>query len=493
MYEFCPYFTNDGTVGLFSSTDDDIYHSTYGALSESWQKFIIPSHLEQYINSHDNVKILDICYGIGYNTKAALNVFVNNSLKKKKYFKNKVSKKVINSFASTPSIATIYTDNLPNDSACESQFKNIKNNCENESVLNFCSEEIYSDNICFDSNTIITKNNCKISRRDSEDFVLKIKPRKMILIDAVDIDKVLIGLSPFITRGKSKFECGKTFISKFFKSNEVVSRFMQVKKRTNYKFNKLPKKLKLRKEVQMILLEKLFDQNPEIIEDSILKSLLSQNKFLMFYDKFMINYAIFYKNYRCKTNQKQNKLAFLHNIYYRYISRSYKNVQNLSKNNFIDLNFHPNDARLLIKEAFTKYDLIFLDAFTPAKCPALWTVEFFKELHLKLDNDGMILTYSNSAAIRNALLQNGFFVGKIYDKSSAKFVGTIATKNKSLVEYSLDARDLALINSKAGICFRDENLNLDNAEIIKNREYEVACSNLKSSTKVLKEFENAKN
>ena len=49
MYELCPYFTNDGSVGLFSKEDDDIYHSTYGALSESWEKFIIPGRLKEYL------------------------------------------------------------------------------------------------------------------------------------------------------------------------------------------------------------------------------------------------------------------------------------------------------------------------------------------------------------------------------------------------------------------------------------------------------------
>lgn len=96
MYELYPYFTNDGTVGLFSREDDDIYHSTYGALSESWQKFIIPSGLEEYLQTHNELKILDICYGIGYNSKTVLNVFINNATKNYKninFFKKIFSKK----------------------------------------------------------------------------------------------------------------------------------------------------------------------------------------------------------------------------------------------------------------------------------------------------------------------------------------------------------------------------------------------------------------
>ena len=46
MYELYPYFTNDGSVGLFSPEADDIYHSTYGALSEAYEKFILPANFD---------------------------------------------------------------------------------------------------------------------------------------------------------------------------------------------------------------------------------------------------------------------------------------------------------------------------------------------------------------------------------------------------------------------------------------------------------------
>lgn len=163
-------------------------------------------------------------------------------------------------------------------------------------------------------------------------------------------------------------------------------------------------------------------------------------------------------------------------------------MRNILQNNEIDINFYAEDARTFIKHTTNKYNFIFLDAFTPAKCPSLWTVNFFKELYSKLDDDGIILTYSNSAAIRNAFLQNGFTIGKTYDDNIKKFVGTVATKNKFLIEYELDERDLDLINSKAGICFEDEFLNLDNQTIIKNRESMFEKSALMSSSKVIKRY-----
>ena len=83
MYELYPYFTNDGSVGLFSPEADDIYHSTYGALSEAYEKFILPANFEEHFKNNNEIKILDICFGIGYNTKSFLNFFFEKLLHEK--------------------------------------------------------------------------------------------------------------------------------------------------------------------------------------------------------------------------------------------------------------------------------------------------------------------------------------------------------------------------------------------------------------------------
>ena len=74
MYKLYPYFTNDGSVGLFSPEADDIYHSTYGALTEAYEKFVLPANVKYFLKNNSQIKILDICYGIGYNTKSFLNM-----------------------------------------------------------------------------------------------------------------------------------------------------------------------------------------------------------------------------------------------------------------------------------------------------------------------------------------------------------------------------------------------------------------------------------
>lgn len=72
MYEFHPYFTNDGSVGLYSPEFNDIYHSATGALTEAYEKFILPVDMKNLLKK-DSIKVLDICYGIGYNSKSFLN------------------------------------------------------------------------------------------------------------------------------------------------------------------------------------------------------------------------------------------------------------------------------------------------------------------------------------------------------------------------------------------------------------------------------------
>ena len=65
--------TQDGSIGLYDKNLDEIFHSKFGAKTEAFEKFIEPA----LIYKDKPVKILDICYGIGYNTKCALEYFTN--------------------------------------------------------------------------------------------------------------------------------------------------------------------------------------------------------------------------------------------------------------------------------------------------------------------------------------------------------------------------------------------------------------------------------
>jgi tRNA U34 5-methylaminomethyl-2-thiouridine-forming methyltransferase MnmC len=72
----------DGTNTLYSKEFDEPYHSTKdGALHESLEKHVKPSFS---LNFHkDELTILDICFGLGYNTFATLYYIKKNNLKTK--------------------------------------------------------------------------------------------------------------------------------------------------------------------------------------------------------------------------------------------------------------------------------------------------------------------------------------------------------------------------------------------------------------------------
>lgn len=177
---------------------------------------------------------------------------------------------------------------------------------------------------------------------------------------------------------------------------------------------------------------------------------------------------------------------FLHNIYYNHLSRRYKKVDFKAAQSLFELNFHIKDARKTILEISDQYDYVFLDAFTYTKAPQLWTMEFIAELYNRMAPQGVLLTYSTSAQVRNTLLENKFYVGKIYNPKTKRFIGTIASKDKAKIKYPLNNYEIGLCNTKAGIPYYDPNLCFSNKEIIELREYEFRHSTLMSSSKYMK-------
>ena len=412
MYELYPYFTNDGSVGLFSPSADDIYHSTYGALTEAYEKFILPSNINNFLKNNSEIKILDICFGIGYNSKSFLNYFLD-------FLYNE----------------TIGTDKIKSIDKIDTYNKKFK-----------------------------------------------------IYIHALDNDKNLAYLSPFFISNNKKI-----------KNNELSFNQEKIKRMLS---NKVIQKYKLKEEVNILLLKRILDQ---IDEETI--QILNNKKYNQFFDRNIINLFKFLGTNECKYTLIRRLNTFLHNIYYKYISKGYKKALKALKFIDFDFNLEIDDARQSLQRDNILYNYVFLDAFTPTKCPCLWTVDFLRLLYSHLEDGGMILTYSNSAQVRNAFINAGFTVGKIYSESSKKFTGTVALKNNSdleklifdhknnnLVKISkLSEYDLGLIKTKAGIFYRDENLSLDNEAIIKAHEIEVQNSNFMSSSKFIKEYKKLNN
>lgn len=417
MYEFHPYYTNDGSVGLYSSDFDDIYHSASGALTEAYEKFVYPIDFERLLKK-ESIKVLDICYGIGYNTKSFLNYIFFENQSRKNFSKNLLH--------ADNNIDSIYTNNI--FAKIASFLPCIRNNSHS------CNVPIYTNNI----------SNAKIPK---------------IYIKAVDSDKNLSLLSPFILTGQKYFRNNK-----FNFHYDKINKFLTKEKATHSpKINKI---------INFLILDKILQNNSEIYENNEVIPIIESKEFNKYFDHKMKGILEHYLQSNSQCSTFINKQAFLHNIYYRNIAKSYKNYLKVYNLQDIDFELKNDDARKIIKEDKNTYNLIFLDAFSPSKCPCLWSYDFFKVLYEHLEPDGVILTYSKSASIRSAMIEANLAVGYIYDEKENIVTGTIASRDRSVIKYPLSEYDLGLIKTKAGIFYRDENLTALNEAILKGRDEE---------------------
>ena len=75
------------------------------------------------------------------------------------------------------------------------------------------------------------------------------------------------------------------------------------------------------------------------------------------------------------------------------------------------------DARSQLPELLAhqrgRFDLILMDAFSPSRCPQLWTLEFLSGLAALLQPGGRLLSYCSAAAVRRALRLAGLEIASI--------------------------------------------------------------------------------
>lgn len=459
-YEF--YYTQDGSIGLYSYADDDVYHSKFGAVTEAWEKFILPSGLTKLINTKEDIKVLDVCYGIGYNTKALMSFVINsneNFLKKENFIKN------FSKFFKKKS-----KDNLSIDSI---SVNNIK-----------LKREILSEPIESNNKNIISK----------------------FYIDCLEINEELVKISPLLktiitpqeifTRICPRFfDCFDTYwkIRKFLsklalkfapKNKKAISELLDLKFNNDY--DELESEYRIHEFVNYILIDSLVDKYGCEYINKNLKLLLKKRGIKRFLTSSLIKYAKFKQDSRYNFISKLNLMGYLHNIYYDHLSNRYKKAKFKTAEKLFKLNFYVEDARKAILNINEQYDLIFLDAFTFSKAPELWSVEFMAELYRRLSPRGILMTYSNSALVRNTFLENNFYVGKIYNEKTGKYIGTVAAKEKSLIEHPLTNYEIGLCNTKAGIPYRDPTLAADKQEILKRREYAFKTSDLLTSSQYMR-------
>ena len=450
MRDYEPYYTEDGSIGLYSFAEKDVYHSKFGALTEAWEKFILPSGIDKNFNSE--IKVLDVCYGIGYNTKALMSFFIN----KNKIYKKNILQKIFLKFIN---IVSKYTN---------------KNNVKKHKVLSSHIESLDEHN------------------------------NQMLKIDCLEINKEIVELSPLFRTIKTPEEVYTDFVPQildcfdtYYKLKDFFTDFMskflpknkkEINELLDIKFRNMhiEKEYKVNPFVNYIILNTLAKKFGVDYPDENLKKILTDKENKKFFDKSLIKYAQFNQKWGYNKSYTSFLSTFLHNIYYDHLSKRNKKMDFKTIESLGTLNFWINDARKTILELNEQYDYIFLDAFTYTKAPQLWSMEFVAELYNKLAPDGVLMTYSNSVQVRNTLLENNFYVGKIYNEKSKKFIGTIASKNKNKIKYPLNNYELGLCLTKAGIPYHDPNLSFDSKDILELREYEYRHSTLMSSSKYIK-------
>ena len=142
------------------------------------------------------------------------------------------------------------------------------------------------------------------------------------------------------------------------------------------------------------------------------------------------------------------------------------------------------DARATLAgiPADQRFDLILQDAFSPQRCPELWTEEFLGCLAARLAPGGRLLTYSRSAAVRASLRRAGLQLFSLLPAPGERAgwsSGTMAVQpgdepcpSEGPGWRSFSTMEEEHLETRAAVPFRDPSSISDSAEILQRRERE---------------------
>ncbi|MEW6498131.1 MAG: MnmC family methyltransferase [Cyanobacteriota bacterium] len=152
------------------------------------------------------------------------------------------------------------------------------------------------------------------------------------------------------------------------------------------------------------------------------------------------------------------------------------------------------DARATIQKLHQsnfQADAIFLDPFSPRRCPQLWTVEFLQCLARCCTLTGRLATYSCAAAVRSALMAAGFQIGPT-PPLKGRQPGTVASFSQADLP-PLSLRSQEHLQTRAAVPYRDPQL-CDRAQVIlQRRQTEQQDSSLEPSSHWQKRWSNSIN
>ena len=227
--------------------------------------------------------------------------------------------------------------------------------------------------------------------------------------------------------------------------------------------------------------------NSSLLFETLLLELSSLNWYGLDIDKRPLEYALVEKNFINLWNPRV--VEILNSL----------NLRGLYKNKNFDCKLLIGDARKEVEKLPKEenFDLIFLDSFSPQKCPELWSHEFLSKLKNKIKYEGSLITYSSSAAVRKSLKNLGFNVFNISPTLSKENLwsnGTLATfdnQQKNPFIKKLSEMEIEHLNTKASVPYRDPTGELLSKEILKNRKKEQLFSNLLNTNLWRKKWEMA--
>ena len=141
------------------------------------------------------------------------------------------------------------------------------------------------------------------------------------------------------------------------------------------------------------------------------------------------------------------------------------------------------DARAMLQHipARQSFDLILQDAFSPQRCPELWTEEFLSALAGRLAPGGRLLTYSRSAAVRASLQRAGLLLYSLLPAPGERIgwsSGTMAVKPGGICSETgpgwrpLSVMEQEHLLTRAAVPFRDPDGEASSAEILTRRTLE---------------------
>ncbi len=168
-----------------------------------------------------------------------------------------------------------------------------------------------------------------------------------------------------------------------------------------------------------------------------------------------------------------------------------------AKTEFLTAHLAIGDARRTLINAIPadfKADAIFLDPFSPPKCPQLWTVEFLQHLGDRLSPSGRLATYCSAAAVRHGLQLAKLHIATTVDSLPTHPLrrpwGTLAS-HEPLDLPGLPPWEAEHLHTKAAIPYRDPKGISTPAEIIALRQAEQESSELEPTSRWKKRWLNA--